>query len=103
MTSSTSRNRKPDTRRNQQSESTRAVMAMLGFDHATQQSTLARMVAAAICEDSNSALERFASSGVLDSQALLDELDQVEVPFEQEAWVDALARFALFGSEAHHG
>ncbi len=31
-------------------------------------------------------------------KTILDELDRVEVPFEQEAWVDALARFVLFTS-----
>lgn len=37
-------------------------------------------------------------TGELDAEAILDELDRVEVPFEQEAWVDALARFVLFTS-----
>lgn len=86
-----------------QTEANRAVQATLAFSSSLQQQTLARMVAATICEESDSALERFASTGTLDSQAVLDELERVEVPFEQEAWVDALARFALFDNEAHHG
>jgi hypothetical protein len=44
------------------------------------------------------ALERFAFAGELNAEAILDELDRVEVPFEEEAWVDALARFVLFTS-----
>ena len=62
------------------------------------QKALAQVIAGAIADSEHIAMQQFASTGELNAEALLDELDRVEVPFEEEAWVDALARFALFTS-----
>lgn len=71
---------------------------MLALDREALQVTFARTVAAMLHDGPGTALERFAFTGELDAEALLDELDRVEVPFEEEAWVDALARYVLFTS-----
>ncbi|RRJ85676.1 hypothetical protein EG850_12195 [Gulosibacter macacae] len=71
---------------------------LLTLDPDAQQLTLARLVAATLHDGRGTALERFAATGKLDHAAVLDELDRVRVPFEQEAWVDALARHILFAS-----
>lgn len=76
----------------------RAVQTMLALDREALQVTVARTVAAMLHDRPGTTLERFASTGDLDAEAILDELDRVEVPFEEEAWVDALARFVLFSS-----
>lgn len=75
-----------------------AVQVMLALDRDILQVVLARTVAAMLHDGLGAALEHFASDGELDTEAILDELDRVEVPFEEEAWVDALARFVLFKS-----
>lgn len=69
---------------------------MLAFDRETLQVILARTVAAVLHDGPGTALERFAYTGDMDAEAILAELDRVEVPFEEEAWVDALARLVLF-------
>lgn len=69
---------------------------MLALDPEVQQATLARVIAATLHDGPGTALEHFAATGELDATALLDELNSVAVPFEQEAWVDALARYVLF-------
>lgn len=76
----------------------RAVQTMLALDRDVLQVAFARTVAAMLHDGTGTALERFAVTGDLDAEAILDELDRVEVPFEEEAWVDALARFVLFTS-----
>lgn len=76
----------------------RAVQTMLALDRDVLQVAFARTVAAMLHDGPGTALERFAATGDLDAEAILDELDRVEVPFEEEAWVDALARFVLFNS-----
>ena len=76
----------------------RAVQTMLALDRDVLQVAFARTVAAMLHDGPGTALERFAFAGQLDAEAILDELDRVEVPFEEEAWVDALARFVLFTS-----
>ena len=76
----------------------RAVENMLALDRESLQVAFARTVAAMLHDGPGTALERFAFTGELDAEALLDELDRVEVPFEEEAWVDALARYVLFTS-----
>lgn len=76
----------------------RAVENMLALDRESLQAAFARTVAAMLHDGPGTALERFAFTGELDAEALLDELDRVEVPFEEEAWVDALARYVLFTS-----
>ena len=78
------------------SQTRRALTAMRALEGNALQSALARTVAAMLCDDPTSALDRFATTGALDAEAVLDELDQVQVPFEEEAWIDALARFVLF-------
>lgn len=76
------------------------ISLMLAIDPEAQQRTLARIIAATLHGGPGTALERFAATGDLDTAAVLDELDHVTVPFEQEAWVDALARHVLFASGA---
>jgi hypothetical protein len=71
---------------------------MLALDRDLLQIAFARSVAAMLHDGPGTALERFAFAGELNAEAILDELDRVEVPFEEEAWVDALARFVLFTS-----
>ncbi|WP_043534113.1 hypothetical protein [Actinomyces polynesiensis] len=63
------------------------------------QKALAQVIAGAIADSEHIAMQQFASTGELNAEALLDELDRVEVAFEEEAWVDALARFVLFTSK----
>lgn len=91
----------PSTARNKATPTTRtrrAVENMLALDREALQVAFARTVAAMLHDGPGTALERFAFTGDLDAEALLDELDRVEVPFEEEAWVDALARYVLFTS-----
>lgn len=76
----------------------RAVQTMLSFDREALQVAFARIVAAMLHDGRGTALERFAFAGEIDTEAILAELDRVAVPFEEEAWVDALARFVLFTS-----
>lgn len=76
----------------------RAMQAVLALDNEATQVALARTVAGLLHDGPGTALERFAFTGELDAEAILDELDRVEVPFEEEAWVDALARYVLFTS-----
>lgn len=67
----------------------------LTLDHEAQDEMLARLIAASVHSGTGSALERFAGTGQLDPQAALDEINQVRVPLEREAWLDALGRFVL--------
>jgi hypothetical protein len=68
----------------------------LALDPEAQAVTLARIIAATLHDGKGTALERFAATGELQHEAALNELNYARVPFEQEAWVDALARHILF-------
>lgn len=67
----------------------------LALDPEAQAVTLARVIAATLHGGTGTALERFAATGKLQHEAALNELNHVRVPFEQEAWVDALARHII--------
>lgn len=67
----------------------------LTLDIEAQDSALARLIAAAIHPGQGSALERFAGTGSLDGQAMLHELNQLQVPLEREHWLDTLGRHVL--------
>lgn len=56
---------------------------------------IARMLAATMHDGPGSALETFAATGQLDAERALNELNEVTVPLEREAWVDALGRYIL--------
>lgn len=71
----------------------------LALDPEAQAVTLARVIAATLHDGAGTALERFAATGELHHEAALNELNHVTVPFEREAWVDALARHILFTAE----
>lgn len=66
-------------------------------DPEAQDESLARLIAATVHDGSGSALERFAATGSLDAEAALSELNDVRVPWEREAWVDALGRYIIAG------
>lgn len=75
-----------------------AIALLVDLPRYEQQKALSRIIAGAIANTEHTAMQRFATTGAFDTEALLHELEQIEVPFEQEAWVDALARFVLFTS-----
>lgn len=70
----------------------------LTLDPEARSETLARLIAASLHHGPGSALEIFASTGHLDQQGGLAELNNVRVPFELEGWVDALGRYILLNS-----
>lgn len=70
----------------------------LAIDPGARSQTLARLIAASLHGGPGTALERFAATGRLDTEAALDELNHVQVPIEEEPWVDALGRFILLAS-----
>jgi hypothetical protein len=72
------------------------ITLMLSLDPEAQSETLARIIAATIHDGPGSALERFAATGHFDPETMLEELNDVRVPFEREDWVDALGRYVLF-------
>ncbi|WP_416442602.1 hypothetical protein AB3K78_09215 [Leucobacter sp. HNU] len=80
----------------QSEKATQIIELALLLDPEAQAHTVARVIAATLHDGPGTALERFAATGYLEAQAALDELNYVRVPFEQEAWVDALARHILF-------
>ncbi|MDF1478769.1 hypothetical protein PYV02_06685 [Leifsonia sp. H3M29-4] len=67
----------------------------LAMDPEARSETLARLIAASLHHGVGTALERFASTGVLNRQDSLNELNQLRVPLEQEGWIDALGRHIL--------
>ena len=67
----------------------------LAMDPEARSETLARLIAASLHSGPGSALEAFAASGQLDRQRMLQELNGLRIPLDQEAWVDALGRFIL--------
>lgn len=56
---------------------------------------IARLIAAAVHEGSDSALHRFAATGQLRADDALRELGDARVPLEREGWVDALGRYLI--------
>lgn len=56
---------------------------------------IARLLAATMHDGPGTALEAFASTGGLAAERALAELNDVVVPLEREAWVDALGRYIL--------
>lgn len=67
----------------------------LAMDPEARSETLARLIAASLHQGVGTALERFASTGVLSRQDALNELNQLRVPLEQEGWIDGLGRYIL--------
>lgn len=67
----------------------------LAMDPEARSETLARLIAASLHHGPGSALERFATTGVLAGQTALNELNQLRVPLDQEGWIDALGRHIL--------
>lgn len=67
----------------------------LAMDPDARSATVARLIAATLCDQPTGALERFASTGRLDAQAALAELNQLKVPLQQEPWVQALGHHIL--------
>ncbi|GEK80127.1 hypothetical protein [Agrococcus baldri] len=76
------------------------ITLLLALDIEDQQTTLARVIAASVHDGPGTALEQFAGTGQLDAARALDEIDDLRVPFEQEAWVDALSRHVIFARGA---
>lgn len=70
----------------------------MSIDPEAQVKALARLIAATLHAGPGSALERFASTGKLDPEAALAELNDVYVPLEREGWVELLGRFILSGA-----
>lgn len=66
--------------------------AWLALDPNSRDACLAQLIAATVHDGAGTALERFASTGVLDAEAALAELNDVTVPIEREPWLDALGR-----------
>lgn len=67
----------------------------LAMDPEARSETLARLIAASLHNGPGSAVEAFASTGYLNQQQMLQELNDLRVPLDQEGWVDALGRFIL--------
>ncbi len=80
----------------QSEKAVQIITLMLALDSEAQSETLARIIAATIHNGPGSALERFAATGHLDPETMLQELNDVRVPVEREDWVDALGRYVLF-------
>lgn len=79
-------------------ETSRAVQTIqlgLALDPEARSQTLARLIAASLHDGVGTALEFFASSGHLNAEEALHELNTLRVPLEQEGWVDALGRYIL--------
>jgi hypothetical protein len=70
----------------------------MSVDPEAQDTVLARLIAATLHGGLGSALERFAGMGELDPEAALQEVNDVRVPLEREAWVDLLGRYILSGA-----
>ena len=80
-----------------QSEKAKQIIELaLLLDPEARGIAVARIIAATLHDGAGTALEHFAATGHLDAESVLNELNDVCVPFEQEAWVDALARHILF-------
>lgn len=82
----------------QTDKATQIITLMLTLDPEAQSKTLSRIIAATIHDGPGSALERFASTGHLDPEAALQELNDVRVPLEREDWIDALGRYIIMSA-----
>lgn len=67
----------------------------LAMDPEARSETLARLIAATVHGGFGSTLERFAATGDLDAESALHELNELQVPLDQEGWIDALGRYIL--------
>lgn len=56
---------------------------------------IARLIAATMHDGPGTALEHFASTGELDAENVLTELNSVRVPIEREGWIDALGHYVI--------
>jgi hypothetical protein len=56
---------------------------------------IARLIAATLHDGSGGALDHFATTGELDAEKALAELNEVTVPLDREGWVDALGAYIL--------
>jgi hypothetical protein len=82
-----------------QSETARQIITLtLSLDPEAQSQTLARIIAATVHDGAGTALECFASTGHLDPERALKELNEVRVPLEREDWIDALGRYILLNA-----
>jgi hypothetical protein len=79
----------------QREKATQVITLMLSLDPEAQSHTLARIIAATVHDGPGTALGRFASTGHLDPETTLEELNDVRVPLEREDWIDALGRYIL--------
>lgn len=70
----------------------------LAMDPDARSTTVARLIAATLCDTPTGALERFASTGCLDAQAALQELNELKVPLQHEPWVQALGHHILLAA-----
>ncbi|GGF31436.1 hypothetical protein GCM10010922_03100 [Microbacterium sorbitolivorans] len=68
----------------------------LAMDPEARSETLARLIAASLHDGPGTALYAFANGIGFNAQAMLDELNSLCVPLEQECWVDALGRHIFF-------
>lgn len=79
-----------------QSDKARQLIELgLAMDPEARSETLARLIAGSVHGGTDTALCRFAGTGEINPEATLTELNGLRVPFEQEAWVDALGRYIL--------
>lgn len=67
----------------------------LALDPEARSETLARLIAASLHDGPDTALAHFATTGELNPEPALRELNDLRVPIEQEGWVDALGRYIL--------
>lgn len=74
----------------------------LALDPDVRSDTLARLIAASLHPGPGSHLEHFATTGALDHEGALDELNRLRLPFEQEGWIDALGRHILYSGRSRH-
>lgn len=79
----------------QTEHATFVIDAWLALDPRSQDAVLAQLIAATIHNGPGTALERFASTGHLDAEAALTELNDVVVSIEREPWLDALGRYIM--------
>lgn len=67
----------------------------LALDPEARSETLARLIAGSVHGGLDTALCWFAATGELRPEIALAELNDLQVPFEQECWVDALGRYII--------
>lgn len=91
MNSSTITTVKPD-----ETTKARQLIEMgLAMDPEARSETLARLIAGSVHGGFATALCWFAATGELRPETALAELNDLQVPLEQECWVDALGRYIL--------